>query len=268
MSGLDSIKARVKELIALEKAYKTARTEIIDDIGIQVSANKNDSSVLSYIYWETDLPISVLSKATGITGNSMARAVPKKELVFKCKKCHEPIIVTVNSRNEREDRLKDKNKLTCDRCIEDAKVNKEKRRKEKDRKKQAELEEKIAFLRAMPYEEYLKTEHWQQFRKKALKHYHYQCQKCDATGVRLDVHHLTYERRGCELLEDVITLCKECHEKEHDRYECKHRTRFIAEYFKPNTRWRELVYKCAECGKVLGPYIPRIEKKERRKAYW
>ena len=32
-----------------------------------------------------------------------------------------------------------------------------------------------------------------------------------------DVHHNTYERLGCERLEDLIQLCRPCHEHHHDK---------------------------------------------------
>jgi hypothetical protein len=33
----------------------------------------------------------------------------------------------------------------------------------------------------------------------------------------LDVHHLTYVRFGHERLEDLLTLCRPCHDAAHDR---------------------------------------------------
>lgn len=42
---------------------------------------------------------------------------------------------------------------------------------------------------------------------------------CGERGSRwnweLHVHHLTYERKGHELLEDVLVLCLSCHEEQH-----------------------------------------------------
>jgi hypothetical protein len=35
--------------------------------------------------------------------------------------------------------------------------------------------------------------------------------------VELHVHHLTYERLGKELIEDVQIICRKCHHKEHGR---------------------------------------------------
>lgn len=73
-----------------------------------------------------------------------------------------------------------------------------------------------AALRSMPYAEYLTTRHWQQTRYRALQRAGYRCEECRATNtVTLDVHHLTYERRGCERDTDLRVLCRACHDKTH-----------------------------------------------------
>jgi 5-methylcytosine-specific restriction endonuclease McrA len=72
-------------------------------------------------------------------------------------------------------------------------------------------------LKDMPYREYLETHEWQRTRKDALKRADRKCQLCNAEGTELHVHHKTYERRGEELPEDLIVLCKDCHAKFHDK---------------------------------------------------
>lgn len=72
----------------------------------------------------------------------------------------------------------------------------------------------LARLRSMPYPEYLDTRHWQRTRLVALRNASYRCEACGAPR-HLDVHHLTYIRRGAELPEDLRVLCRDCHEKEH-----------------------------------------------------
>lgn len=69
-------------------------------------------------------------------------------------------------------------------------------------------------LRSMPYARYLKTTHWQILRKRALANADHRCFYCGKTE-RLEVHHLSYRRRGCEFDEDLIVLCGECHAIEH-----------------------------------------------------
>ncbi len=54
---------------------------------------------------------------------------------------------------------------------------------------------------------------WKKLRWKVLQRDGYKCTKCPNTNC-LEIHHLTYERYGKELLADLITLCTDCHRKE------------------------------------------------------
>ena len=74
---------------------------------------------------------------------------------------------------------------------------------------------RIDLLATSPYNEYLKSEHWQEVRAGALERAGNRCQLCNR-AARLHVHHRTYERRGCELPDDVIVLCADCHKLFHD----------------------------------------------------
>lgn len=66
------------------------------------------------------------------------------------------------------------------------------------------------------YEKFLKSEYWLGVRQEVLKRDEFKCQCCDAKES-LQVHHLTYENYGKEHehLEDLITLCDDCHKKQH-----------------------------------------------------
>lgn len=72
-------------------------------------------------------------------------------------------------------------------------------------------------LKSMPYDEYLKTEHWKRFSNEAVKFARYRCELCNKDHVRLNVHHKTYENRGRETFNDVIVLCDECHAMVHGK---------------------------------------------------
>lgn len=63
------------------------------------------------------------------------------------------------------------------------------------------------------YATYLTSTHWRQFRRHAARQLRQVC----ACGARdgLELHHLTYERLGCEQLEDVAWLCAGCHRALH-----------------------------------------------------
>lgn len=61
------------------------------------------------------------------------------------------------------------------------------------------------------YERYMRSSDWFAKRKLVLERDRHRCQTCHSTE-RLEVHHATYERLGNEDLEDLITLCHDCHE--------------------------------------------------------
>ena len=61
------------------------------------------------------------------------------------------------------------------------------------------------------YEAYMASAEWRALRSRALERDRNQCQTC-LSEDDLEVHHKTYERLGNELMEDLITLCHDCHE--------------------------------------------------------
>jgi hypothetical protein len=72
----------------------------------------------------------------------------------------------------------------------------------------------ILALRDMDYRtEYLATEHWHGIRERALMKSNWQCVCChkDAT----DGHHIIYDRLGFEWIEDVVGVCRGCHDIHH-----------------------------------------------------
>jgi len=70
-------------------------------------------------------------------------------------------------------------------------------------------------LHTMPYAEYLKTPEWMVTRKIVKQRAGYRCERCSRPDTEWNVHHLTYERRGYEDLNDLVLLCRRCHEIEH-----------------------------------------------------
>lgn len=69
-------------------------------------------------------------------------------------------------------------------------------------------------LRVMPYDDYLQTQHWKSVRKRTFAMQEHLCAECGRT-TNLQVHHLTYARRGAERNEDLQVLCRTCHMKRH-----------------------------------------------------
>lgn len=78
------------------------------------------------------------------------------------------------------------------------------------------------FYRAgwMPaYNAYLNSEHWQELREKVLYRDGFRCQLnlWGCTRAATQVHHLTYERVTREKMSDLTSVCKNCHEQQHER---------------------------------------------------
>ncbi len=73
-------------------------------------------------------------------------------------------------------------------------------------------------LKNISYAEYLLTDHWKKVRDIAVERDGYRCKLC-TKAEGLQVHHSTYEHRGEEedYLEDLITLCGDCHAKFHGK---------------------------------------------------
>lgn len=60
--------------------------------------------------------------------------------------------------------------------------------------------------------DYLRSEHWQATRRWALR-LSSRCADCGLPGR--DVHHLTYRRLGHEHPDDLVVLCRACHDRRH-----------------------------------------------------
>ena len=57
--------------------------------------------------------------------------------------------------------------------------------------------------------------HWMSLREEALKQANHECRCCPASseqGYGLELHHRHYDTFGAETLDDVIVLCRQCHE--------------------------------------------------------
>lgn len=65
------------------------------------------------------------------------------------------------------------------------------------------------------YEEYIKSNEWQETRQRIFKRDNYRCVKCGASK-NLQVHHITYENMGEEKDADLVTLCEKCHNGTHN----------------------------------------------------
>jgi hypothetical protein len=89
------------------------------------------------------------------------------------------------------------------------------------------------------YDQYLRSEEWQQKRSQRLKIDGYKCQRC-GKPYDLQIHHLTYDRVYDEdVYNDLITLCDKCHgEVEREKAEYK-----MLEQMKSASWYKDRYYK-------------------------
>ena len=70
----------------------------------------------------------------------------------------------------------------------------------------------------MDYHTYIRSWQWRERRLAAMTAAGNKCQRCGADywlGNQLEAHHLHYNSLGHERPEDVVVLCRPCHEAEH-----------------------------------------------------
>jgi len=67
------------------------------------------------------------------------------------------------------------------------------------------------------YHDYLSSAAWQEKRKSIISRDNGLCQGCLSRPIH-DIHHLTYDNIGDELLFQLIGLCRPCHERIHNEY--------------------------------------------------
>lgn len=66
------------------------------------------------------------------------------------------------------------------------------------------------------YKEYLVSDAWREKRKQVLIRDKLRCQLC-GNDKNLQVHHVTYDRIYNEELDDLITVCNNCHKTVHGK---------------------------------------------------
>lgn len=86
-----------------------------------------------------------------------------------------------------------------------------------DRYELSEITYNTMFISREERNKYLASPQWKELKQTKLRQSYYICQVCGTTK-KLELHHLTYERLTKERLEDVVILCRHCHQLQHDTY--------------------------------------------------
>ena len=72
-------------------------------------------------------------------------------------------------------------------------------------------------MKNIDYEEYITSHEWRSKRDQRLKIDNNKCQSCGKPAQQ--VHHLSYRRFKNEEMIDLISLCMDCHDKQHETSE-------------------------------------------------
>jgi hypothetical protein len=104
-----------------------------------------------------------------------------------------------------------KTKEECQNAIDvDLTVNTEEIDRKRDQTRDVNKE-----ARKYWYQCYLLSEQWKTRRSAVMARDNHMCQYCG--GEATEVHHLTYENIGNEPLEELIAICRMCHEDQHSK---------------------------------------------------
>jgi hypothetical protein len=74
------------------------------------------------------------------------------------------------------------------------------------------------FISSESKREYLLSDTWNTIRKRILARDRYTCRQCGISGKPLDVHHITYDNLYSENDDELVAVCRECHEKIHEKH--------------------------------------------------
>ncbi len=100
--------------------------------------------------------------------------------------------------------------LYCGPCAQ----NDQRAQDDQRRAEQAALRARQRELQMMAYADYLLTPEWRAVRERKIADAGHRCEFCNSPRS-LNVHHRVYDRRGRELLKDLIVLCSSCHQRHH-----------------------------------------------------
>ena len=236
------LKERVQSLASLMEELEQRKKDTLEELLQTVEYAEKEELTQEFIdwyYWDSgfsSLPLSVALKCPSSKLASLTASKPKDILpCIRCKKDKIPLVY--KSKSGRIGAIKEyKGHLhsferssyffyekcpsmckECKRELHDKEAATARKRDTTYALKRVKKYGRDLDLENMPYQEYLQTEYWKRFAHNARKRAGYHCQKCGRGNTLLDVHHLTYERRGKEWYSDVAVLCRHCHSVIHGK---------------------------------------------------
>jgi 5-methylcytosine-specific restriction endonuclease McrA len=202
---------------------KGAQWNLGVSIGIQIGDNVALRNNLIPFLIELDVPTATLSDMFGLSGRELWNiAAAEPVSVFACSDCD--VLLNVRDRRDLLRLIRASRAISCARAGDPGDVSllcdpctelRLQLQGEEQRLRRLAQQARTAQLRRMPFVEYRNQPEWQQRRREALARARYRCQMDASHDAPLDVHHNTYQNYGDERLEDLVVLCRACHQKFH-----------------------------------------------------
>ena len=239
IKALDRIEAIVQDTRDAEESLRFLRKRLADEVRNVRESVKDDqelSAIANYIYWMvpevSSIPlIEGIEQRKGASPTLLHKWV--KPIPIACTNCGAKGKVRCQSRDDLDklltgeiwhfvcadcrvkenegSRAHQEESVAQFRATEQARLDSQASVEQAKREAQ---EKRLWELRRMPYAQYLQTPEWKERRARHLESVGHRCQLCNASG-ELRIHHRNYERRGQELFQDVVVLCRNCHEHFH-----------------------------------------------------
>lgn len=84
----------------------------------------------------------------------------------------------------------------------------------------------LIYISQVEKKAYLNSPQWKIIKRQRLAIDQYTCQSCNQSGLSLEVHHLHYRTFKSESLSDLVSVCRNCHERQHQYYGFDYNTTF------------------------------------------
>lgn len=220
MDELNQILQEIKEQEIILLKLKEKLNDFPKYASEKISSFEEKVEFAKYLYWNVPKINSkslseLLLNVKGVEYHKLLCTIDNN---FICEKCKNFIIL--NSRTHKISLIQDKNRygeLICPECWT-IKLNEHRIQRELEEKQYFEKrQEKINYLKSLPYKEYLQTQHWKDIRTRMMKRSNYSCSMCGNKNVILHIHHRSYKNLGNEDYSDLIVLCEDCHGKFHNK---------------------------------------------------
>jgi hypothetical protein len=219
----EEIRAKAEEILGHNRDYLRF---YVEQAIWQAQDNRELLKVLLSLLWQWEaIDPQWLAEASYMTVSDVRNlAESEPVMTFNCLVCNTEFADTsrlqqIRMQQSVEQYCEDKSNdappvnLLCGPCHQQIKDHEEQQADLDRLRYQALLKE----YRARPYEDRRQTREWKVLKRQIHRRDRYRCRFCYSNNGPLHIHHRTYATYAEERLEDLLTLCRGCHEYFHRR---------------------------------------------------